>query len=60
MTAGHHPFGHKQADELTFELYDRGRHVVTDTGRYGALRDRDDPAKVAAQSSPSRPRRTAA
>ena len=48
VAAGHHPFGHKQADELTFELYDRGRHIVTDTGRYGALRDRNDPAKVAA------------
>lgn len=48
VTAGYHPYGHKQADELTFELYDRGRPIVTDTGRYGALRDRKDPAKVAA------------
>ncbi len=30
---GYHSTGHKQADELTFELYDRGRHIVTDTGR---------------------------
>jgi hypothetical protein len=48
VAAGHHRFGHKQADELTFELYDRGRHIVTDTGRYGALRDDDDSEKVEA------------
>lgn len=48
VAAGYHPFGHKQADELTFELYDRGRPIVTDTGRYGAARNRRDEAKAAA------------
>lgn len=39
VAAGYHPGAvHKQADELTFELYDRGRPIVTDTGRYGAAR----------------------
>lgn len=48
VAGGYHPFGHKQADELSFELYDRGRAIVTDTGRYGAARDRNDEAKTAA------------
>lgn len=48
VAAGYHPYGHKQADELTFELYDRGRQIVTDTGRYGAARQRTDPAKARA------------
>lgn len=47
VAAGYHPYGHKQADELTFELFERGRRVVVDTGRYGALRDRNDPVKSA-------------
>ena len=39
VAAGYHEGAvHKQADELTFELYDRGRPIVTDTGRYGAAR----------------------
>lgn len=46
VAAGYHPYGHKQADELTFELYDGGRHVITDTGRYGAARNRRDPVKA--------------
>jgi hypothetical protein len=46
VAGGYHPYGHKQADELTFELYDRGRHIITDTGRYGAARDRRDPVKA--------------
>lgn len=48
VAAGYHRGAvHKQADELTFELYDRGGHIVTDTGRYGAARDKKDPAKRA-------------
>ena len=50
VAAGYHPYGHKQADELTFELYDRGRQIVTDTGRYGAARNRADPVKARAQA----------
>jgi Heparinase II/III-like protein/Heparinase II/III N-terminus len=39
VAAGYHSGAvHKQADELTFELWDRGRPIVTDTGRYGAAR----------------------
>ncbi len=45
---GLHPYGHRQADELTFELFDRGRHIVTDTGRYGASRNNTDPRLQAA------------
>jgi hypothetical protein len=50
VAAGYHPYGHKQADELTFELYDRGRQIVTDSGRYGAARNRADPVKARAQA----------
>ncbi len=49
VAAGHHSQAHKQADELTFELFDRGRRIIRDTGRYGTARDPTDPAKVAAQ-----------
>jgi hypothetical protein len=34
VTAGFHNLTHKHADELSFELYDRGHRVVTDTGLY--------------------------
>lgn len=34
VTAGFHNLVHKQADELSFELYDRGHRIVTDTGLY--------------------------
>jgi Heparinase II/III-like protein len=43
VTAGFHNLTHKHADELSFELYDRGHRVVTDTGLYhkdpGAARE---------------------
>lgn len=48
VSAGYHDYGHKQADELTFELFDRGRRIVTDTGRYGARRSKKK-ADLAAQ-----------
>lgn len=48
VSAGFHDYGHKQADELTFELFDRGRRIVTDTGRYGARRSKKK-ADLAAQ-----------
>jgi hypothetical protein len=34
VTDGFHNLTHKHADELSFELYDRGRPVVSDTGLY--------------------------
>jgi hypothetical protein len=43
VTAGFHNHTHKHADELSFELYDQGTSVVTDTGLYdkdpGPVRD---------------------
>ena len=33
-TAGHHRPIHKQADELSFDLYECGRRVIVDSGRY--------------------------
>ncbi len=34
VAAGHHSNVHKHADDLSFELYDRGRHWIVDTGKY--------------------------
>jgi hypothetical protein len=34
VTDGFHNLTHKHADELSFELYDRSRPIVTDTGLY--------------------------
>lgn len=34
VTGAHHSNVHKHADELSFELYSRGRHVIVDTGKY--------------------------
>ena len=34
MFASHHSAAHKDADELSFELFDQGRRIVTDTGLY--------------------------
>ncbi len=34
VTGAHHSNVHKHADELSFELYDRGRFVIVDTGKY--------------------------
>ena len=34
VTAGFHNLTHKHADELSFELFDRGLPLVTDTGLY--------------------------
>jgi len=34
VTAGFHNLTHKHADELSFELYESGQRIVTDTGLY--------------------------
>jgi hypothetical protein len=43
VTDGFHNLTHKHADELSFELYDRGHRIVADTGLYdkdpGPIRD---------------------
>jgi hypothetical protein len=43
VTSGFHNLTHKQADELSFELFDGGEEIVTDTGSYdkdpGPIRD---------------------
>jgi hypothetical protein len=36
--AGYHRRSHKQADELTFDLFEKGRRVIVEPGRHG-----DDP-----------------
>jgi hypothetical protein len=38
MTAGYHRSAHKQADELSFDLFERGHRVIVDTGRVNAGR----------------------
>lgn len=35
--AGFHSRAHKHADDLSFVWYDRGREIITDSGRYGFL-----------------------
>lgn len=37
---GFHNESHKQSDELSFELFDRDRRVITGPGKYGFDRDR--------------------
>jgi hypothetical protein len=49
VAAGYHGHGHKQADELTFVLYEMGCRVLGDTGRYGYYET--DPARIYARSS---------
>lgn len=34
VTAGHHSRTHKHADDLSFELYDKGRFWIVDTGKF--------------------------
>jgi hypothetical protein len=46
VTAGYHSAFHHQADELGFELYERGQRIVADTGRYGFFRDALDTGRV--------------
>ncbi|MQA89841.1 MAG: hypothetical protein GEU90_06355 [Gemmatimonas sp.] len=48
-TAGYHGSGHKHADELSFVLYEAGRRIVGDSGRYGYYES--DPHRVYARSS---------
>lgn len=40
VTASYFFKSHKQADELSFELFDRGRPLITDTGHYDYEYDR--------------------
>jgi len=49
MTAGYYSAAHKQADELSFVLYDRGRLVLGDAGIWSY--DEDDPYRSYARSS---------
>jgi hypothetical protein len=35
MHAGHHSRVHKHADPLTFNWYDKGRHILVEGGKYG-------------------------
>ena len=50
VTDGFHNLTHKHADELSFELYDRGRPIVADTGLYDK-----DPDPSATSCSPRPP-----
>jgi hypothetical protein len=52
VTAGFHNRTHKHADDLGFQLYDRGRDVITDSGNSGYNTDRwrDFSRSVAAHS----------
>jgi len=34
FTAMSHGYGHKQADDLSFQLFEGGRHVLVDSGQY--------------------------
>lgn len=49
LAAGYHGRGHKHADELTVSLYDQGRRVLVDAGRYGYYYQ--DPERIYAVSS---------
>jgi hypothetical protein len=40
ITGGHHSNVHKHADELSFEWFARGRHIIVDTGKYTYSRAR--------------------
>lgn len=40
ITAQYHSRQHKQADELSFDLFDRGQHLIQDTGFLHKDRDR--------------------
>jgi hypothetical protein len=49
VSAWHHGSGHKHADELGFALYESGRCVLGDAGRYGYYEE--EPARQYARSS---------
>lgn len=49
VTSGYHGRGHKQADELSFLLYEQGRIVIGEAGRYGYYES--DPGREFARSS---------
>lgn len=40
MTAGYHNGAHKHADDLSFDLYEGGHRILSDTGLYHKDRDR--------------------
>jgi hypothetical protein len=48
-TAQYHSSGHKQADELSFVLWEHGEQVVGEAGRYGYYED--EPGRIYARSS---------
>lgn len=49
LAAGYHGRGHKHADELHLSLYDHGRRILVDAGRYGYYYD--EPGRQYAESS---------
>jgi hypothetical protein len=50
MTCCYHSTAHKQADELSWSLFENGHLVVGEAGRYG-YRDEKDPARIYARAS---------
>ena len=50
MTCSYHSDAHKQADELSWSLFERGHLVVGEAGRYG-YRDEKEPARIYARAS---------
>jgi hypothetical protein len=50
MTCCYHSDAHKQADELSWSLFENGHLVVGEAGRYG-YRDEKDPARIYARAS---------
>ena len=50
VTCCYHSYAHKQADELSWCLFENGRLVVGEAGRYG-YRDEKDPARIYARAS---------
>ncbi len=53
VTGGHHSNVHKHADDLSFELFERGRLIVVDSGKYSYSRKawRDFTDSAAAHNS---------
>jgi Heparinase II/III-like protein/Heparinase II/III N-terminus len=50
LTCCYHTYAHKQADELSWCLFDNGCLVVGEASRYG-YRDEEDPARIYARAS---------
>jgi heparinase II/III-like protein len=50
ITCCYHADAHKQADELSWSLFEHGHLVVGEAGRYG-YRDEEEPARIYARAS---------